>query len=373
MNRRRKFLGGSVLVLLLLLGVVLVSTGGGRSFGGRLNEAQRARAEKSGHYEAGRFVNLVPTLNLAEGRAWDSVTRFFTVEAVRTAPAPMPTVQLTAQDFGKAPSSGLEVVWLGHATTLLEVEGMRVMLDPMLSKRASPLSWVGPTRYHTAPLGLEALPKVDVAMVSHDHYDHLDMATVEALASQGTVFVVPLGIGAHLSAWGVPAAQRVELDWWESHVLGGLTITCVPSRHYSGRGLGDQDATLWSGWVVKGAAKSFYYSGDTGFGEHFASIGARLGPFDLSLIKIGEYDETWPEIHINPEEAVQAQLAVQGRLLLPVHWGTFNLAYHGWDEPIRRLVKAAEAAGVQVTTPRPGERVVVGGEVPSVHWWEAVK
>lgn len=362
-----------VVGMLGLGGVFLSSTGCGRSMGGTLSGERLLRAEKSPHFVDGKFVNRVPTSLNVKGRELDVLTRFLTVESVRTPPGPMPIISLKKGDFADPPSPGLEVVWLGHATNMIDLEGHRIMTDPMLSEIASPISWLGPSRYHQAPMGIEDLPKVDVVVVSHDHYDHLDMATVEALARAGTLFVVPLGIGAHLEAWDVPPKQIVELQWGESRVVGDLTIHCVPARHYSGRGVFDQNEALWAGWVLKGKEKTLYYSGDTGFSDHFAEVGERFGPIDITLIKIGEYDETWPEIHIDPEEAVRAHVAARGQLMLPVHWGTFNLAYHDWDDPIKRAVKAAVQAGAQLATPRPGERVVVGGAIPTDPWWEGVK
>ena len=368
----RGLLGAVGLVAVAAL-AVWASTGFGRSLGGTLDGSRLAEAERWDNFEAGVFVNLEETPLAAPGRDADQITRYFTVDSVRTPPSPMPIEPRTASDFASPPSYGLQVVWVGHSTSIVDINGVRVLIDPMLSHRASPSPWMGPSRYHALPLPLDELPEVDIAVVSHDHYDHLDMPTVEALAAQGTVFVVPLGIGAHLEAWDVPADQIVDLTWWAFHDIGPVRVHCVPARHYSGRGPFDQNEALWSGWVLEGRDRSLYYSGDTGPGDHFAAIGRMLGPFDITLVKIGEYDETWPFIHIDPEEAVQAHLDARGTLLVPVHWGTFNLAYHDWDEPIRRVTAAARGAGVAIGTPRPGGRVVAGEPPPTEAWWEAVR
>lgn len=352
----------------LLLVAAFASSGFGRSFGGHLDGERLTRAQAWPRFVEGAFTNTLETSNMAPGQESEGLVRYFTGDEVRVAPW-MPTVPRRASDFPAPPADGLEITWIGHSTTLVDLDGHRIMTDPMLSHRASPIPWLGPSRTHPLPLPLTELPPVEVVVVSHDHYDHLDMATVEALSAGGTLFVVPLGIGAHLEAWDVPLAQIVELTWGQSHRLGDLTIHCVEARHYAGRGLFDQDEALWAGWVLEGPRHRLYYSGDTGWSEHFAQIGASLGPFDATLIKIGEYDVTWPYIHINPEEAVRAHLAARGGLLVPVHWGTFNLAYHPWNEPISRMVSAADAAGVRWAAPKPGERVTLGEPPPTDPWW----
>jgi L-ascorbate metabolism protein UlaG (beta-lactamase superfamily) len=198
------------------------------------------------------------------------------------------------------------------------------------------------------------------------------METIKHLAQVGSHFVVPLGIGAHLERWGVPGSQFTELDWWQSTELQGLKITSTPVRHYSGRGLRDGNATLWSSWSIAGPMHRIYFSGDTGFGPHFREIGDRLGPFDLSLLKIGAYGpgQNWLDIHMEPEQAVEAHLALKARRMLPVHWGTFNLAFHAWDEPIKRAVAAGRERGIDILTPRVGEVLTAGEQFNSVSWWE---
>ena len=206
----------------------------------------------------------------------------------------------------------------------------------------------------------------------HDHYDHLEESTVRFLAKQKTVYVVPLGIGAHLEKWGFPRERIAELDWWEERVVQGVRFVCTPAVHYSGRGLFGGNRTLWASWSVIGPRHRFFHSGDSGFSEHFALIGRRLGPFDLASIKIGAYDYTWEPIHMNPEHAAEAAQALRAETMLPIHWATFNLAIHRWEEPIVRAVAAAKKRGVPLVTPRPGEWVVAGEPFPSTSWWKGV-
>ena len=247
-----------------------------------------------------------------------------------------------------------------------------MLVDPMLSERASPVDFIGPKRLHPSPIVMAALPKIDAVVISHDHYDHLDMPTIRYLSAKGSQFFVPLGVGAHLQEWQVPTAQITELDWWESKEILGLKIISTPSRHYSGRTLFDTKATFWSSWSIIGPSHRIYYSGDTGFSDHFQTIGDKLGPFDLSIIKVGAYGPgaSWLDIHMIPEHAIDAHIAVRARRLLPVHWATFNLAFHDLDEPIKRALAAAQKHNVDLVTPRIGEVVVAGQPFESQSWWE---
>jgi L-ascorbate metabolism protein UlaG (beta-lactamase superfamily) len=341
------------------------------SFGGSVEGDRSARARASPQFRNGRFENTIPQTPRGYAQLWDYFQRQVHGTEVRTPPTPIPVVQPVLENREGRPPPGLRAVWFGHASVYLELDGLRLMADPMLSDYASPFAGIGPKRFHPPPLALEALPKIDVVVISHDHYDHFDVRTIKHLASGGTHFFVPLGIGAHLERWQVPSAQFTELDWWQSAERGGVTITSTPVRHYSGRGLRDGNATLWSSWVIDGPTHRVYFSGDSGFGEHFKAIGDRLGPFDLSLLKIGAYGpgQTWHDIHMEPEEAVKAHIALRARRMLPVHWGTFNLAFHAWDEPIERAVAAGRDQGIDLVTPRVGEVVAAGAPFASVRWW----
>jgi L-ascorbate metabolism protein UlaG (beta-lactamase superfamily) len=280
-------------------------------------------------------------------------------------------VPLVRTEF-PGPASGLHVVWFGHASTLVEIEGRRVLLDPVWSERCSPSQRVGPRRLHRPPVPLAALGAVDAVVISHDHYDHLDMGTIKALArDQSAPFVVPLGVGAHLDRWGVPASRIVELDWGESTVVNGATLTATAAHHFSGRTLARND-TLWTSWVVAAGGRRVFYTGDSGWFPGYAGIGAEHGPFDAALVQIGAYSTAWPDIHMTPEEAVTAHLDVRGGLLVPVHWGTFNLAFHAWSEPVDRLWSEAKAREVRLAVPRPGERVDVDAPPAVDGWWQTV-
>jgi L-ascorbate metabolism protein UlaG (beta-lactamase superfamily) len=266
----------------------------------------------------------------------------------------------------------LHITWYGHASALVEIENCRVLIDPVWSDRVSPTPAVGPARLHPPPVSLDELGPVDAVVISHDHYDHLDLATIKALAAdEVTTFLVPLGVGAHLEHWGVAADRIAELDWDESATVAGVRFTITPARHFSGRGL-TRDNTLWGSWVIAGETRRLFYSGDTGYFDGFARIGAEYGPFDASLIQVGAYNENWADIHMMPEDALTAHLDVRGGLLIPVHWCTFVLALHDWSEPVERLWRDAKERDVTLAVPRPGERVDVDNPPEVNPWWQPI-
>jgi L-ascorbate metabolism protein UlaG (beta-lactamase superfamily) len=300
-----------------------------------------------------------------------SIVRELLFGGQRRHPAlPIPVVAPAAAP--EPPAEGLAVTWYGHSSALVEIEGRRVLFDPVWSKRCSPSQSVGPSRMHPPPVPLETLPQVDAILISHDHYDHLDLRSIKVLArTQTAPFVVPLGVGAHLERWGIDPSRIIELDWGESASVAGLQLVATSAHHFSGRGL-SRDRTLWGSWVVTGADRRMFYSGDSGYFDGYAAIGEEHGPFDLTLIQIGAYSLHWPDIHMTPEEGVSTHLDVRGGLLVPVHWATFVLAMHDWSEPVERLCTDADAREVRVAVPRPGERIDVDDPPKVDHWWREV-
>src|SRR5687768_15077583 len=300
MKRRLLIVIGLLLAATLI--ILLHSTEWLASLGGRVEGARLARAQRSPQFVGGRFRNREPR-GTARTSTREMLRRQFFGDEQREPVAPVPVVRRTTGDYATPPASGLRATWMGWSSVLVEIDGRNVLTDPVWSKRCSPSTCIGPKRFHTPPIALDELPPIDAVVISHDHYDHLDMPVVRALTARGTHFIVPLGIGAHLERWGTPPAQIHELDWNESFELGGLTFTATPARHYSGRNPRYNNETLWATWVVKGPRNRFFFSGDSGYTEQFKSIGEKHGPFDLTLIKIGASDPTWIEIHMSPEEA----------------------------------------------------------------------
>ncbi|PPA71086.1 MBL fold metallo-hydrolase [Jeotgalibacillus proteolyticus] len=270
-----------------------------------------------------------------------------------------------------SPSDDPRVTWFGHSSFYLEFEGKRLLFDPMLGSRPSPVSWAGSKRYQrTVPAGPESFTEVDAIVISHDHYDHLDYDSIRKLKDKTPRFIVPMGVRKQLVKWGVPEEKITEHAWWEEVEFDGLTLACTPARHFSGRGLFNRNVTLWCSWVIKGNETKVFYSGDSGYGPHFKEIGKKYGPFDLTLIECGQYDKRWAGVHMFPEQSVQAHLDVGGRLMIPVHWGAFTLAFHSWTDPVERATKAAIKQGVSISTPKMGETVLIHSDhYPDRAWW----
>lgn len=285
--------------------------------------------------------------------------------------APLPSKN-PLETWTRAPGSGLRATWLGHSTVMLEIDGMRVLTDPVWGKRASPAQFAGPKRFQPVPVAIRALPPIDVVLVSHDHYDHLDYPTIRELRKRDVPFVTSLGVGAHLEAWGVPAHRITELDWWESHSVGNLTLTAAPSQHFSGRGLKDRNATLWSSIVIRSPGHAVFFSGDTGLTTQYQTIRERLGPFDLVMLEVGAFHPAWGDIHLGPENALKALALLGSAPFLPVHWGTFNLALHAWDQPAEYLLAHGAKAGAQLVMPQLGEPVEPSHDKRVEPWWRVV-
>ncbi|MDX3638938.1 MBL fold metallo-hydrolase [Streptomyces sp. MB09-02B] len=349
------------------------------AFGADPSGARLERIRRSPHFANGVFVNPEGAqVRPSGGAAVEMAKSYFRKdERARRAPAGLiPVHSTTLADLARPPASGLRTTWMGHSSVLAEIDGHRVLFDPVWGERCSPFAFAGPKRLHPVPVPLAALGPVDVVVISHDHYDHLDMPSIRELAGTDTLFAVPLGVGAHLEHWGVSADRIRELDWHEATKVGGLTLTATPARHFCGRGLRNTQHTLWASWVVAGDEHRIYHSGDTGYFGGFEDIGAAHGPFDLTMIQVGAYSEYWPDIHMTPDEGLQTHLDLQGGepggVMMPIHWATFNLAMHAWAEPGERMMWATHSAGVTMAAPRPGEPFEPKNTPPVDPWWRAV-
>ena len=346
-----------------------------KSLGARPDGLRLERMKASRLWTGDGFRNLHPILPrlLAPEVAAPTLSDFLCGGERRVPKGPLPSMTPTAA-WSKKPGSGLRVTWLGHSTVLIEIDGLRVLTDPVWGPRASPSRLVGPKRFQPVPIALRALPPIDVVVISHDHYDHLDYSTIRELARGDAPFVTSLGVGAHLEAWGVRPQRITELDWWQPHTLPGadLTITAAPSQHFSGRGLKDRNATLWSSMVIRSRRHAVFFSGDTGLTTEYTAIRERLGPFDLVMLEVGAFHPSWGHIHLGPENALEALDLLGGGAFLPVHWGTFSLAMHAWDQPAETLLSLGPKRGAQLVMPRLGEPVEPAHADRLIPWWRAV-
>jgi L-ascorbate metabolism protein UlaG (beta-lactamase superfamily) len=329
------------------------------------------RARASAQFADGAFKNPSGALPQLQGPTLPVLGEFFFRRGRREPRAPLPVIR-PHETWTKAPSTGFRATWLGHSTVLLELDGRRVLTDPVFAERVSPVTFAGPKRFHPTPARFEELPPLDAVLLSHDHFDHLCRATMEEIARTGAPIVTALGVGAHLERFGVAPQRITELDWHESAEIGGLRFTATPAQHFSGRGIGGRNRTLWASWVVQSERRKVFCSGDTGLTPAFADIARAHGPFDLVMLEVGAFHPAWASIHLGPENALEAFSMLGGGTLLPVHWGTFNLALHDWDEPAETLLRLAPARGARVLTPRlgaPFEPEHVDGPTP---WWREV-
>ena len=309
------------------------------------------------------LVSMTSTNGLA--MAW----RFFFEKNNRTPDRPMPFQPVDLNRFNERKKDRLTSTWLGHSSLMINMGGYRILTDPVFDRK---VSIVGPKRFNqNFSLDPGQLTSVEVVIISHDHYDHLNKSSIRMLAPITSKFIVPVGVGNRLQAWGVPSEKIVQLSWWQTfHFDDNLTVIATPAQHFSGRGLRDRNTTLWASWVINSPSFNLFFSGDSGYFDGFKKIGEKFGPFDMTFMECGAYDPNWRSVHMFPEQTVQAHMDLKGNVLHPIHWGTFNLAFHSWDDPMKRLVKAAESKQVRIATPMAGQTIDYHSTHLGSHWWE---
>ncbi|WP_209272336.1 MBL fold metallo-hydrolase [Wenyingzhuangia aestuarii] len=354
------------LVLVLIVGVVIF-VNLSPQMGMPPKGADLIRMQQSPNYGETSFVNLVQTTT---GDIWEALTKMPEMYRSKgnepTQPLPSKFSLLNASQQ----IDSTYITWFGHSSFLIEMQGKRILIDPMFGAVASPIP-LGSKRFtYEQPIPVEELTDIDVVLISHDHYDHLDYPTIRKIKDKVSLFITPLGVGSHLKRWGVPADHIVELDWWQAHLLEDLNFTATPARHFSGRGLTDKDATQWAGWTLQSEQYNLYFSGDSGYGTHFKTIGEQLGPFDFAMIECGQYNQAWSEIHMMPEESVQAAKDVQARIAMPIHWGAFRLAPHGWTDSMDRFEQKAITEKLPYIVPSIGERFSLNKTHHHKKWWQ---
>lgn len=352
-----------------------------------------APAQMSGR----KFLNPVPTVVTPPGSMLRMMRRVIAEKRIGDPQEVLGPFRTDAQIYALPAVSGLRITWMGHSSLLIEIGGHRILTDPVWSERASLVSFAGPKRFYAPTLALEDLPPLDAILLSHDHYDHLDRATVQRLQATQSAhvrFICSVGIGNHLKSWGVARERITELNWgqttslsstgrnrlWREHPFGifysgnfhsgDCKITATPARHFSGRGLWSRNETLWSSFVIRCGTHNLFFGGDSGPFPGFQQIGEAYGPFDLTMLEIGAYDADWPDIHMGPDSATEAHVALKGKLLLPIHWGLFNLAFHPWREPVERLSRLAEWRNIPLLLPKPGSPTEITGASLNTFWWE---
>jgi L-ascorbate metabolism protein UlaG (beta-lactamase superfamily) len=342
----------------------------------RMGMTRLRRAERVGK----KFMNPVPTDVGGLKTIVKVLQLFLTNREERVPKRPLGPFYTDASVYATPPASGLRVTWFGHSSMLVEIDGVRLLIDPVWDERASPVRWFGPRRFFAPTMELEALPPLDAVLISHDHYDHLGRRTVERLAKlpgmEGVVWVTPIGVGGLLQEFGVAAGRIEEVNWTQSVRIagrGGATceLTALPARHFSGRSAFNRFQTLWASFVLRGARHNIYYGADSGEWDGFAGIGAQYGPFDLTMLEIGAFNELWKDIHMGPDGAARTFRALGGAgLMMPIHWGLFDLALHAWRQPIERLLDVSEGIGLWAPVPGRPTEVMAGEELRS-GWWRA--
>ncbi len=359
---------------LFLAGVVALARSA--AFGQLPSGEDMNRYQQSPHFDAdaGIFVNRRPGIVKAMRKS--TMTFGKVIKQMRQASPdvtphqPLPTVQPDFKAF-QSPDEDLKALWLGHSSILLSIAQQRVLIDPVLAPHNGPLGFL--MRRFQAPVALpEDLPPIDLILITHDHYDHLDMATIKAFRETATRFMVPLGVSAHLKRWGIAAERIQELDWWQSARFNGLDIVATPAQHFSGRHVVKQNRSLWASWVIQSPQHRVYFSGDSGYDEHFQAIGTAFGPFDVAFIESGQYSPLWPQVHLHPTESLQAFKDLNAQRYFPIHWGMFRLSTHAWYEPIRLLTAEAKRQGIALVAPKMGEVAILNGEASPEPWWEDV-
>ncbi|WP_044201202.1 MBL fold metallo-hydrolase [Flammeovirga sp. OC4] len=342
-----------------------------KQFGGKVTSQEQSKLEKSPQWKNGKFENLaLTTMNINIKNIPGLLKKQLTNRAERAPKNNLPILPFNQEVWNNTPETP-KCAWYGHSALFLQLGGKNILIDPMLGPDASPIGPITTKRFSENSLSIiDQFPKIDVLMMTHDHYDHLDLASIEKLIPKTNQFIVGLGIKRHLVSWGIDENKITEMDWWDTIKVDNIDITYTPSRHFSGRGLTDRAKSLWGGWVFKTEEHSIYWSGDGGYGEHFKEIGEKLGPFDWGFMEDGQYNENWHLIHMFPEESVQAAIDAKVKNAFPVHWGGFVLALHSWKDPIERFVSEAKKKNQKIFTAPIGKVVLMGQNDELNGWWE---
>ncbi len=361
---------GVSLIILILVGLMFMNFS--EEFGGSATDDQKAEYLKSVNYADGKFINkgdVKLTMSFSDMRK--SFVGFLKTQPHTKPGKDIPVEKIELQNLA-AHKAGTRMFWFGHSTFLIQVSEKTILIDPMFGNVPAPHPMLGSNRFSKElPIEIEQLPKIDAVLISHDHYDHLDYGSIKKLKDKVTMFYTPLGVGVHLQKWGIEKERIVEMDWWQETTFENLIFKCTPAQHFSGRGLTDRASTLWCSWIIESETENIFFSGDSGYGPHFKEIGETYGPFDFAMLECGQYNEMWPEIHMFPEQTVQAGIDIKAKVFMPIHWGAFKLGMHPWIEPVERVTKKAEDSEINVIVPKIGEPIIVNDSMVYLQdrWW----
>ena len=362
---------GFIAILIILFLSIMTFLKTSPQFGASPADAHLEKISKSKNYGSNQFINLIPTSMDMNFRNGMGVMYSWMFENGGREPDKALPTQFK-NNSNHIPDSLSRITWYGHSAILLEIDGKKILIDPMLGKSASPVPFMTNRFRYDVPIDLELIPHIDAVILSHDHYDHLDYPSIIKLKDRIDHFYTPLGVGSHLKRWGVEDLKITELDWWESTTIDQIQIVATPARHFSGRGLSDRNKTLWASWIVIGENEKIFFSGDSGYGPHFKEIGDKYGPFDFAMMECGQYNHQWEAIHMMPEQTIQASMDVNAKIMMPIHWSAFNLSLHTWTDPVERALKAAQLHDVNMITPQIGYRFSPTLMGESKIWWRGL-
>lgn len=359
----------TIIILFILVTVLFVNLS--PQFGGSPSKQKLAQFEKLDYFEDGKFSNLMPTnMDMDLGKALKMLPEFFKNDPSRRPDFDFPFEYRDSLEL-VSKNHPTRLVWFGHSTFLVQIEGKTILIDPMFGEVPSPHPLLGKKRFSKElPIAIEKLPEIDMIIMSHDHYDHLDYGSIQQLKDKTKNFYMPLGMGAHFEEWGVDSSKIHELGWWDEIQADGLLLALTPARHFSGRGLNNRFSTLWGSWVIQGKDDNIYFSGDSGYGPHFKQIGEKYGQFNFAMMECGQYNERWEEIHMMPEQTAQAAKDIQAKVFMPIHWAAFTLAMHSWRDPIERVMVKAKEISQPIFVPEIGQFIELNKNlVTTRQWW----
>ena len=359
----------SLTIVIILIGILFGQSCSSATYS--IEDVKMDKINKSKQFRNDKFNNYKPSPDWGFLKMFPIMWDFLVTNNDRKPDIELPTQKVDFNQITNANSDELKVTWIGHSSQIINIDGKIVLTDPIFENKTA---FMGPSRYNgDVPLNIDDLPEIDLVLITHNHYDHLNSYTIENIHPKVTQFAVPLLVGAELEKMGVPREKIIELDWWEEITLfDNFIIVFTPTQHFSGRGIFDRDETLWGSYVVQGPHHKIYFSGDSGYFKGFKEIGEKYGPFDYTFLECGAYNEKWRFVHMFPEETAQAHIDLKGKVMQPIHWGTFDLALHSWYDPMKRVAKAADSLGIQLSTPIVGETITIDENLMTHKWWETV-